>query len=444
MNRIIQFAAVLVILVLLYPGPLRAIGLQEILRLAVKNDARLQAETFSASAYGADGWSEIAGYGPALTVTGAITRSRDSSAPIHIPKTWEGKKPEERSVNFLEPALHIGFEQPLVDLQKAYNLKKGKAAIRAADLKKRKALEDLRLRIHQYYYTILSDREKLNLARQESAALLQQVRTIREKLKLGSSIITDQYDAESRYQLSSAAEIDRENNLADSRRALEESINTLLSEPLDDLEAEARLPVPPDKLEYWRLFGQKNNTDILLRQFETAMAEASLHAARGRFLPSLVFFADYNERHPEGGLSGYGEERIEADVGLRLKMELLSGGRDSAALAATGARMRAAEKNLIAARRGFDRSLDSLWRGLETKRKLIATYKSAVRSSEHALESTRAAYDQGGKVLLDVLNSQRDYFRTLMRYRSSRYEYMILYEKFKVLTGAGNQFPSIP
>jgi outer membrane protein TolC len=419
-------------------------GLQEILQLAVKNDAQLQADTFSASAYRADGWSGVAGYGPTLTVTGAITRSRDSSTPTHIPETLNGQNPEERSVNFFEPVLHIGFEQPLVDLQKAYQLKTGRTVIRAADFRKRKALEELRLKVHQFYYTILTDREKLNLARQESTALLQQVRMIREKLKLGSGIISDQYDAESRYRLSRAAEIDRENNLADSRRALEESINIRLCEPLDNLEAEVSLPVPSRKLNYWRLFGHKNNTDILLRQFEAEIAGANHHAARSRFLPSLVFFADYNERHPENGLSGYGEKRIETDMGIRLKMELLSGGRDSAALAATGARLRAAEKKLVAARRRFDRSLDSLWRGLETKRKLIATYKSAVQSSKHSLESNRAAYDQGGKVLLDVLNSQRDYFKTLTRYRSSRYEYMVLYEKFKILTGAVNQFPSTP
>ncbi len=433
----------LIFILCLNPGILRAIGLGEVLRLAVKNDAQLRADTFAAAAYQADGWLEIAGYGPTLTVSATTIRSRDSSLPTHVPETWEGNKPEEHSVNFLEPAFHLGFEQPLIDLPKAYFLEKGNMTIRSAHFRKKKAFEELLLKIYQYYFTILSDREKLNLARQESAALMQQVQTIKEKLKLGNGIITDQYDAESRCQLSIATAINRENDLENSRRALEESINTRLAEQLDDIETNAPLPLPHHGMKYWQNFGHRNNTDIRLRQYEAKIARAEHNAVRSRFLPSLVFFADYSERHPEAGLSGYGEERIEADVGVRLKLDLLAGGRDSAAIAGTAARLRAAEARVVAAMHGFDRSLDSLWRGLETTRKLIATYKSAVESSRHSLESTRAAYTEGGKVLLDVLNSQRDYFRTLVRYRSSRYDYMILYEKFKVLTGTEGQYLSI-
>ncbi|BCL62388.1 hypothetical protein DGMP_30810 [Desulfomarina profundi] len=439
---LISFISLVVILFLI-PDILRAIGLQEILQLAIKNDAQLRADTFASAAYQAEGWMEIAGYGPTLTVSGTTMRSRDSSRPTHVPETWKGNKPEEHSINFLEPAFHLGFEQPLIDLPKAYSLTKGRITIRSARFRKKKAFEELLLKIHQYYYTILSDREKLNLARQESAALLQQVQTIKEKLKLGYGIITDQYDAESRYQLSIATAITRENDLHNSRRALEESINARLTEQLDDIETNAPLPVPSYGMKYWQNFGHRNNTDIRLRQYEAKIARANHNAARSRFLPSLVFFADYNERHPETGLSGYGEERVEADVGVRLKLELLSGGRDSATLAKTAAKLRAAEERVITAMRSFDRSVDSLWRGLETTRKLIVTYKSAVQSSNHSLKSTQAAYNEGGKVLLDVLNSQKDYFRTLTRYRSSKYDYMILYEKFKVLVGAESQRLSV-
>ena len=56
------------------------------------------------------------------------------------------------------------------------------------------------------------------------------------------------------------------------------------------------------------------------------------------------------------------------------------------------------------------------------------------------MESTQASYDEGAKVLLDVLNAQQDYFRALREYKTTRYDYMILLEQFKQVVGVKEVF----
>ena len=51
------------------------------------------------------------------------------------------------------------------------------------------------------------------------------------------------------------------------------------------------------------------------------------------------------------------------------------------------------------------------------------------------MESTQASYDEGAKVLLDVLNAQQDYYRSLKTYKTAHYDYLLLLEKFKLVVG---------
>jgi outer membrane protein len=165
------------------------------------------------------------------------------------------------------------------------------------------------------------------------------------------------------------------------------------------------------------------------------MAEFDLRAAESRFLPSLVFFADYTENDPDDGLLGYGEERKETEIGLRLEMNLLAGGRDAAATVAASKRAKGAKEQVKATDRAVKRSVSSLWDSIKNTKTLVEAYQLAVDANKLAMESTQASYDEGAKVLLDVLNAQQDFFRSLREYKTTRYDYMVLLEKFRQVVG---------
>ena len=418
----------------MFPASITAISLDEVVKLALENNARLQAETFAAEARTADGWQAVAGYGPVVSGYGSYMKSHDSKHPD------ETSGVEDRVANYYEKELYLELEQPVIDLEKASIALRGATEMDMAKIQKKKALEDLLLRVHERYYDVLSSRQNQDLAKKESEALFHQLETTKEKLELGFGTITDQYNAEARYRLSLAAEVARKTELDNARKALEEVIHQELSEEIDDLPADITLPALTSTLANWHKVARQNNSDLGLRQLQLKMASLTLRAAESRFLPSLVFFANYTENDPDDGLAGYGEESRESEVGLKIKGTLFSGGRNTAATVAASKRAREAKEQVKVADRAVNRSIGSLWESIANTRNLIDAYHLAVDANNLAMESTQASYDEGAKVLLDVLNAQQDYFRALREYKTTRYDYMILLEQFKQVVGVKEVF----
>lgn len=421
--------SLLILWLSIFPSSVIAISLEDVVQLALDNDARLQAEKLTAEARTADGWQAVAGYGPVLTGYGSYMKNRYSLYPDQTAKL------EDRVANYYEQELSLELEQPIIDLEKASIALHGITEMDMAGLEKKKALEDLLLRVHERYYAVLSSKQNQELAKIESKALLNQLETTIEKQELGFGTITDQHNAEARYRLSLASEITKKTELHNATKALEETINQKLAEGIDDLSADAQLPVLPLDLIEWYEIAKVNNSDLGLRLLQLKMAELDLRAIESKFLPSLHFFANYTENDPDDGFLGYGEERRETEIGLRLEMNLLAGGRDTAATIAASKRAKAAQEQIKATERAVNRSVGSLWVSIENTRNLVAAYQLAADANKLALESTQASYDEGAKVLLDVLNAQQDYFRSLREYNTTRYDYMVLLEKFRQVVG---------
>ena len=415
-----------------------SMDLGEILRLAFKHDAQLRADTFAAEARNADGWQSVGGYGPTLTASGSYIRSRDTLK--------SGADQEDRLANFNEGAISISLTQPVIDLEKASSAMQGMIEMDIAGLLKKKACEDLSLKVHERYFAVLSAQESLRVAQAESAALQKQVRNAEEKLELGFGTITDQYDAEARYRLALAAEIAGRTELDNGLKALEELIDHEIATEIEDLAADLVLPRIPGDVATWLKISHTQNTDLGLNRLQAKSAQFQYRAAQSRFLPALVLFADYSDHQPTDGLLGYGEERSEVDIGLRLQVSLLAGGRDSAATLAASRRVDAARERATVAKRAVNRSVHSLWDSIVSTRRLVDAYQQAVAANEKALESTLASYEEGVKVLLDVLNAQQDYYQSLRQFKISRYDYMILLEKFRQVVGVETviQDPMLP
>ena len=77
----------------------------------------------------------------------------------------------------------------------------------------------------------------------------------------------------------------------------------------------------------------------------------------------------------------------------------------------------------------------SLWQSLKNSKSLIAANRDAAEENHKALAATQAAYDEGAKTLLDLLNAQQSHYRALGAYRTSRYDYLLLLERLRHAAG---------
>lgn len=413
-------------------GPLQCYGLtlEDILKLAIEQDAQLQADIKNAEAQEKAGWKAVGEYGASLRLSGSYMKSWDRSSPEH------SAEKDDRDAEFYEATYQISFQQPLIDLEKLSEARRGLTVMEISHLKKKQALEDLSLKVHERYYKLLSNRANLGLAQAEILALKEQLNNAREKLALGFGTITDMHNAEARYSLAKASEVARQSEEGAAVRALEELINRELIERVDDIDFDAILPELYGTESYWLDQANNHNTEITVRRFEEKVAELKYQGVKSRFLPSLKMFADYSQRNPDDSLAGYGERRTEFDVGVQINLDLLSGGRDTAETVSSFYRFQAAQRETAAVEREVKRSVRSFWQAINNNRILIEAYRTASEANRKAMEATRSSYNEGVLVLIDVLDSQQDYYRSLREYKTARYDYMILLERFRQMVGS--------
>lgn len=415
----ITVVTVLVLLLANRPGLART--LDDILQLARQRDQQRQADIHLAAASEADGLRLVAGYGPNLSLSAGVVNARHHDTP-------KDEEHEEKSANFSEAEALINLEQPLIDFEKGSQALRGLVEMDIAVANRAKTESDLTLKVNERYYGFLIARAQLDLARAESLALREQANNVAERLALGADTITSHHEAEARHRLALAAEISRRIAWDNAENHLEELIDEPLG-PVDDVPEGSDLPSPAGSADSWRQTAKERNSDLKIRELQAEVADHEYRTALSRFLPSLKLYATYRDRTASDGLAGYGEERQELEAGLRLDLQLLAGGRDSAATLSAANRAKAAKARAEATRRELDKRVVSLWQSLQNTIHLITANRHAAEENHKALTATQAAYDQGAKTLLDLLNAQQSHYRALGAYRTSRYDYLLLLER---------------
>lgn len=428
----ISVVSIVVALMLLFAGsPSLARNFDDILHLARQRDQQRHADILLAEAGEADGLRLVAGYGPNLSLSAGVLDARHHNQP-------KDKEYGEKSANFSETEALINLEQPLIDFEKGSQARRGLVEMDIAVAGREKAESDLTLKVGERYYGFLTARAHLDLAQAESVALRQQANNVADRLALGADTITSHHEAEARHRLALAAEISRRIARDNAEKHLEE----LIDEPLglvDDVPEDSGLPSPAGTADSWRQTAKEHNSELKIKELQAEAAEHEYRSALSRFLPSLKLYASYRDRTASDGLIGYGEERQELEAGLRLDLQFLAGGRDSAAILSASNRAKAAKARAEATRRELDKRVVSLWQSLENTTQLITANRHAAEENAKALAATQAAYDEGAKTLLDLLNAQQSHYRALGAYRTSRYDYLLLLERLRHAGGETDQ-----
>ena len=417
-------------------APFAAIGaegeasltLQQVFDLALRQDAEYEAGMHGAGAQRADGWEKIAGYGPTLSLTGSYGRHHDKFKPDAESEL------ESSEAHYNEKDLTLSFEQPIFDGVKAAAFQQGRNDLKLAELQLKTSYDDLYLRIASAYYEALSTKESLRIAGKQTSAIKGQLQNAIDLLSQGSGTITDQYEAESRYRLSAAAEISRDTEWKNARTELAKMIGGATPSLEDTVPHYDFKPLIHDK-KYWLSVADSHNTDLMTKRLQLAAAEHTYTSNQSRFLPSLSLYADLDKNEPDGGLAGYGEDRTEFEVGVLLRLSLLEGGSDVAATTAAYRRVKEADALLRSSQQDVGSSLEALYDNINDTANLIEAYARAAKASRLAMESTEAAYLEGVKALPDVLDRQQEYYESLGQYHRAQYSYMILLAKFERVAG---------
>jgi len=337
---------------------------------------------------------------------------------------------------FNSNAVTLSLTQPLFRAQNYMQYEQGKTQVAQADVQFALAAQDLVVRTAQAYFDILLAQDSVAFAGAQKSAIAEQLAQAKRNFEVGTATITDQHDAQARYDLTVAQEIAANNDLEIKRRALEQ----LIGKPapvLALLGKQFSLALPePNRMDDWVQDAARTSLQVQISQAGLTFATQEVTRNRGGHLPTLDAVASYSESGSGSGLQGgTGTDTTSRVIGLQLNVPIYQGGLTSSRVREALAFEDKARQDLENARRTAELSTRQAFLGVANGAAQVKALQAALVSSQSSLDSTRLGLEVGVRTQVDVLNAQQQLFSTRRDLAQATYNYILSLLKLKAAVG---------
>ena len=328
----------------------------------------------------------------------------------------------------------VTLSQTIYDREKFLNLEQSQLNLKVAELNFLISKEQTILRIVDAYFSILIAQNNLKTIRSEKDAVKEQLEFAKRNFEVGTSTITDQQEAQARFDLIRASEIRTENDLAIARTNLEKSLLVSLPENLLGINKKVRLEKPKlSKPKEWMQIARDTNLKVKIARIKTKLATLNLKKRKIARTPSLNLSLSANNSTVDSTTS------ITQDIKtatLSISAPIYKGGSISASERQAISELKREENTLEFEMLNADRSAGKSFRTFIAGLSQVEALEAAEESSKVALESNKLGYEVGVRINIDVLNAQRQLFSTQRDLAISRYD--ALRAKLELLSAIGD------
>jgi len=326
--------------------------------------------------------------------------------------------------SFTSQVYGVSLSYPLYNAQNAVAVDQSKLQVSISEARLAAAEQDLVLRVAEAYFNVLAAENDLATTQAEKTAIEEQLAAAKRNFEVGTATITDQQEAQARFDLAVAQELGAQNTLEVQRSALQ----TLTGKPvdrLDDLEAGAELKGPAPAVEgAWTDQARSANLQVQQALLGAEVAKREIDRQRYASRPSLNAIGSVaHSRNPSS--TAVGIKANTASLGLQLSVPLYTGGAITASVAQAGASLNEANSTLEVARRQAEQGARQLYLALISGLSQVKALEAAEKSSQLALDSNRLGYRVGVRINIDVLNAQQQLFSTQRDLARARYDVLV-------------------
>lgn len=354
----------------------------------------------------------------------------------------------DRDIQFRDPSrlaavgqfnsngLTLSLSQPLYRPQNYTVYEQAKSQLSQADAQLALAGQDLILRVAQAYFDVLLAHDNVALAGAQKKAIAEQLAQAKRNFEVGTATITDQHDAQARYDLTVSQEIAAQNDLETRRRALEQ----LTGKPAPSLALLGKglaLTLPqPNSMDAWVQDATRSNLQIQVSQAGLTFATQEVTRNRSGHLPTLDAVASYSEAGAGSGIQGgAGTDITSKVIGLQLTVPLYQGGLTSSRVREALANEDRARQDLENARRTAVFNTRQAFLGVANGVAQVKALQAALVSSQSSLDSSLLGQEVGVRTQVDVLNAQQQLFSTRRDLAQATYNYILSLLKLKAAVG---------
>ncbi|MDT3679618.1 MAG: TolC family outer membrane protein [Burkholderiaceae bacterium] len=359
---------------------------------------------------------------PAVAATAGMNR-------VHV----DPNRGPDRS--FTSEAYAIQLSMPLLSLPEQQAWEQSKLAVGIAEAQYAQAQQDLILRVSRAYFDVLAAQDNLETIRAQKRAIAEQLEAAKRNFEVGTATITDQQEAQARFDLTVAQEIAAINAL-DVQRAL---LAQLVGRPAGELDILRRgvLLQPPQPASEAEWVRQATDSSLAVQQQRVNVEIARREIERRRYAkyPSVDIVGSL-ARNESAALNTIGLRTNSATVGVQLSVPLYTGGGIEAGVREAAALLDRSQSDLETTRRQIEQATRQAYLGVNSSLAQVSALEAAERSSQLALESNLLGYQVGVRINIDVLNAQQQLFSTRRDLSRARYDVIVNGLQLKSTAGA--------
>ncbi|MEI7843290.1 MAG: TolC family outer membrane protein [Gallionellaceae bacterium] len=344
-----------------------------------------------------------------------------------------------RDLRYNNSGYGVSLVQPLFRQQNWMAYSSAEIQVVISEAQYQAAQHDLILRVAQGYFDVLVAKDNVQLTEAQKQAISEQLEQAKRNFEVGTATITDTYEAQARYDLILAQEINAQSNLEVKKRALQQVTNASTGE-LRQLGQELKLETPqPLDVEKWVEDAQLHNVQITIAEAAAQLADKEVSRSLGGHLPTIDLVANYAMNSANGGTfngTGYGPaDTTSKVVGVQLNMPLFQGGATQSKYREADANREKAKQDLENARRSVAVQTRQAYLGVASGIAQVKALQQALKSSESLLEASKLGQGVGVRTNLDVLNAQQQLFSTRRDLYQAEYNYLISRLRLKAAVG---------
>jgi len=329
----------------------------------------------------------------------------------------------------------IQLRQPIYRKALTANYRQAEALVAAANASQEKDEQLLVMRVTQAYFEALQAEEQLRLLEVTKTAYSAQVDAATKAFKGGIGTRTDIEDAQARYDLSVAQELEAKQAIEITRRKLQVIIGQPPGKlaPINISKLALAGPVPDD-IDSWIAIAEDSSPEIMNGKAQIAAAREEVEKAHAGHYPTLDAVASASRSSSEN-VTSINSRYIQKQVGLQLTVPIFNGGYVNSQEREALANLEQAEAKLDELRRDLGVRVHAEFQGLDDGVLKVKALEQAVRSAEQLVTSSRRSFDAGVRTRIDILNAEQQAGQARRDLSQARLAYMLSRVRLKALTG---------
>ncbi|HDS9456049.1 TPA: TolC family outer membrane protein [Enterobacter asburiae] len=330
--------------------------------------------------------------------------------------------------------------QPLFDYDAYAGYRIGIIKKLQSDERYRSSLIDLQNRFITAWLDVAEAHQRLQLAALHRQGLEEQKKQTQRQFESGEGSITDVTETASALSLAVADEVEARDTLDTANVALSAIVGMVLSDTsaLPMLgEKPLKLPLASRDYQYWERKASSHNPDILSAGHSVEEKRYEIERSRAGALPRIQLYAMHSENDSSNDNTINQKYRTDS-IGMRVSMDLFSGGGVSASVRQAAARYEQA-KYLHDAQRlvTYSEIKKSLNKCLHAPER-IAAYASAVEAARRQVEATQKSIQAGQRMNIDLLNAEQSFYKTKVELTAEKHAVIKAWVSLLAQTGEIN------